>query len=521
MKILSHFSLPVVLAVILAGCNTPEFITYEQYGAVGDGVHDDQAAIIAAHAAANEKHLPVKAKDGATYLIGPGSEIAEIKTDVDFGTARFLIDDVRLEKYTAPLFLVGSYQEPYAVEGVTSLKKGQENLGVGLPCRSLVEITNDSRRVYIRRGANQDNGTSQKEMIVVDKDGTIDPSAPVVWDYDTLASGKEAMEGRLGVGGFASAVKAWPIDSEKLTIKGGTFITVANKAESRYNYHGRNIIVNRSNVLVEGLCHYVVGEEDHGAPYSGFISINHAADVTVSDCLLTPHKTYRTIGSAGVPVSMGSYDIEAQFCVGLHVRNLRQTINIDDSAHWGLFASNFCKDIRMDNCVISRFDAHMGVCNVTLTGCKFGYMGVQCVGFGKALVQDCEIHRNTLIWLREDYGSSWDGDIIIRNCKLVLPPGSSSAYVVSGSNDGLHDFGYGCTLPECLEVDGLEIDDSAAGERYTGPAVYNSFSRDVSAEGLLPFPADGTIILKNISTASGKKLIISPNEAMFAETDIK
>lgn len=504
----------------MVGCS-PDFITYEQFGAVGDGVHDDQTAIVAAHAAANDKHLPVKAKDGATYYIGGGSEVAVIKTDVDFGTARFLIDDVRLENYTAPLFRVESYQEPYAVEGVAPLTKGQAKLGVTLPCRSLVEITNDARRVYIRRGANRDNGTSQKEMLVVDKDGSISQSAPVAWDYESLESDGEALEGRLGVGGFAAAVKAWPIDAERLTVRGGSFITVANKAESKYNYHGRNIIVNRSNVLVEGLCHYVVGEEEHGAPYSGFISINHAADVIVSDCLLTPHKTYRTIGSAGVPVSMGSYDIEAQFCVGLLVRNLRQTINIDDSAHWGLFASNFCKDIRMENCVISRFDAHMGVCNVTLTGCRFGYMGVQCVGFGKALIQDCEVHRNTLVWLREDYGSSWDGEVIIRNCRLVLPPGSNSAFVLSGSNDGHHDFGYDCTLPGRLEIDGLEIDDSAAGDKYEGPAVYNSFNRDVCAEGLLPFPADGTVILKDITTSSGKKIVVSRNEAMFAGAKIQ
>lgn len=518
-----HLQLSAILsglAFILAGCS-PDFITYEQFGAVGDGVHDDQGAIIAAHAAANEKHMPVKAKDGATYYIGGGAEVAVIKTDVDFGTARFIINDVETDNYRAPIFRVESYDEPYAVEGVGALKKGQDNLGVTLPCRSLVEITNDARRVYIRRGANQDNGTSQKEMLVVDKDGSIAQSAPVAWDYDSLDAADEALDGRLGVGGFSAAVKAWPIDTERLTIKGGSFVTVANKAESHYNYRSRNLVIARSNVLLEGLCHYVVGEENHGAPYSGFITVNHAADVVVKDCLLTPHKTYVTIGSAGVPVSMGSYDIEAQFCVGLTVRNLRQTISIDDRAYWGLFASNFCKDIRMEDCVISRFDAHMGVCNVTLTGCTFGYMGVQFVGFGTALIEDCEVHRDTFIWLRSDYGSSWEGDVILRNCRLVIPAGANSAYVMQGSNDGHHDFGYDCMLPERVEIDGLEIDDSAAGERYVAPAVYNSFDRDATEPGILPYPADGAIILKDIKTASGKQIIISPNEAMFANAKIQ
>ena len=37
-----------------------DFVTYEAFGAVGDGVTDDAAAIAAAHAYANEHHLPVK-----------------------------------------------------------------------------------------------------------------------------------------------------------------------------------------------------------------------------------------------------------------------------------------------------------------------------------------------------------------------------------------------------------------------------------------------------------------------------
>ena len=484
----------MALSIILAGLSVlaagPAFITYEQFGAVGDGVHDDQSAIIAAHNAANEKHLSVKAKDGATYYIGGGSDVAVIRTDVDFGTARFIIDDVNVENRNASVFRVESYLEPYEVEGVGPLKKGQKNLGVKLPQRSLVEITDSSKRVYIRRGANQDNGSAQTEVAVVEKDGTVRASAPLVWDFDNLK------------------VKAWPIDSERLTIKGGTFVTVANKAESKYNYHSRNIVITRSNVVVELLSHYIVGEGDHGAPYGGFISVSHAADVEVRDCLLTPHRTYGTIGSAGVPVNMGSYDIDASSSVGLTVRHLRQTISIDDGAYWGLFASNYCKDIRMEDCVISRFDAHKGVCNVTLTDCTFGYMGVQFVGFGTALMQNCEVHRDKMVWLRSDYGSSWDGEVIIRDCRLIIPQGANAAYVMEGSNDGHHDFGYDCTLPRRVEIDGLYIDDSAAGEKYRGPAVYNSFDRNWDEAGLFPFPSDGKVIIKNVTTASGKKIVV-------------
>ena len=48
-----------------------EFITYEAFGAIGDGVTDDMPAIAKAHAEANRLGLPVKAKEGAVYYISP------------------------------------------------------------------------------------------------------------------------------------------------------------------------------------------------------------------------------------------------------------------------------------------------------------------------------------------------------------------------------------------------------------------------------------------------------------------
>lgn len=511
----ARFSIITTLALAISACS-PSYITYEQYGAFGDGVHDDQEAIIAAHEAANEKDLPVKAKDGATYYIGKGSGVAVIKTDVDWGTARFIINDVITDDYTAPIFKVESKLEPYSVDGVEPLKKSQGNLGTSLPFRSLVEVKNDLRRVYIRRGPNQNAGVSMSEMLVVEKDGTIFGGAPVIWDYDTLATNTGmSVENRLSLDGFKSPVKAWPIDDKKLTISGGVFITVANQAASEYKYRSRNLVVSRSNVLLEGLSHYVVGEIEHGAPYSGFITINHAAEVTVRDCLLTPHRRYSTIGSAGVPVGMGSYDMEAEFCVNVLFENIHQTIDIDDNKYWGLFASNFCKDLKMENCVISRFDAHMGVCNLNLKDCVFGHMGVQMVGFGTALFENCEMHRNKMVWLREDYGSSWDGEIIVKNCRIVIP-GGNRAFVFEGNNDGHHDFGYDCRLPRLVEIDGLHIDDSSVTGDYDGPFLFSSFGRDVTEEGLIPFPAEGEIKLSGITTASGKPLRISPNEALFS-----
>jgi hypothetical protein len=79
-----------------------DYVTYEEFGAKGDGIADDFPAIYAAHVYANEHGLTVRARDDATYYIlktrvnVDGESViksAPIKTDVEWGEANFIIDD--------------------------------------------------------------------------------------------------------------------------------------------------------------------------------------------------------------------------------------------------------------------------------------------------------------------------------------------------------------------------------------------------------------------------------------------
>ena len=493
----------VACSIFAFSCGAPKYLTYEKFGAKGDGITDDFPAIIATHAAANEKGLPVKAKNGKTYYIGNTIGPAIVRTDVDFGTARFIIDDskVGVEDRKADIFQIESALEPVAIEGVGSLKRDQTNIGKPLPGRCLVEVVNDNRKVYIRLGANQNSGVGQKEFFIADKDGNIDPSTALVWDYDEITK-----------------MTAYPIDEKTLTIKGGIFTTIANQAPSKYTYYGRGIDVERSNVRVEGLTHYIEGELDHGAPYGGFLVLDKAADIVVSGCLFTAHKTYRTIGSAGVSVSMGSYDVSASGCANIKWENCSQTTDINDTKYWGVFVSNFCKSLALDHCVFSRFDAHQGVRNVTLTGCELGHTGVNVVGSGLLRIENCDIHRRSIIALRGDYGSTWEGDIIVKNCRLIVPEGAKSVSLLTGANAGKHDFGCTCYLPERFDIENLVIDDSRVTDKnYKGPMIFGSFKRNVDEEGLYPYIAKGVVNIKNVKVTSGKPLGVSNNPGMFVD----
>ena len=69
-------------------------ITYEQFGAVGDGICDDFAAIRAAHEFANERGLDVHATNGKTYYIHKtDGRCAEVQTNTYWNGAKFIFDD--------------------------------------------------------------------------------------------------------------------------------------------------------------------------------------------------------------------------------------------------------------------------------------------------------------------------------------------------------------------------------------------------------------------------------------------
>ena len=124
----------MVLAVgtVIAIAGSPpadkNVVTYEAFGAVGDGVADDLPAICKAHAHANEHGLPVRSKPDATYHLGRRALTAIIPTDTDWGTSRFIIDDSQgVDDHQKPLFEVRSLRKPVPLK-IDRLARGQTRL---------------------------------------------------------------------------------------------------------------------------------------------------------------------------------------------------------------------------------------------------------------------------------------------------------------------------------------------------------------------------------------------------------
>ncbi|MEP6725297.1 MAG: hypothetical protein ABJC98_05765, partial [Bacteroidota bacterium] len=278
------------------------------------------------------------------------------------------------------------------------------------------------------------------------------------------------------------------------------------------------------NVIVDGLEHRITGEEDHGAPYTGFINLSDCAYVTIKNTVLTGHRTYTTIGAAGKPVQMGTYELSVNKSLNISFINCSQTNSIDDAVYWGVMGSNFSKNLIYDSCILSRFDAHQGVANATIRNSTLGHMGVHAIGSGTLLIENSTIRARSFVNLRPDYGSTWQGELIIRNCVFV-PAGGKPANptLIGGSNSGQHDFGYICYMPERITVENLRIDDTAHPDQYQGPAIFANFNpemTDSSYTEKFPYVKTKEVTLKNVTTVSGKAIRTSDNLFEFREVKI-
>ncbi|MBR0066587.1 MAG: hypothetical protein IJQ00_03240, partial [Kiritimatiellae bacterium] len=290
-----------------------------------------------------------------------------------------------------------------------------------------------------------------------------------------------------------------------------------------HSYFARNISIRRSNTVLENIRHEVVEPEGLDSwPYTGFISVADCAEVTVRNCEVSGRKVYGWLipGKNGKRKTTGTYDVSCTRALKIEFIGLRQINDICDSALWGVMGSNFCKSITLEKCRISRFDAHQGVTNAVVRDCELGYQGINAIGFGTFLVENSTVCCANFFNLRSDYGSTWEGEFIVRNCTFLPANGRPvTGQLVNGSYSGKHDFGYVCHMPRRIVFDGLKIDDSHHSEKkYEGPWIFGMFNTQNKGPDYVedyPYHVTEEVVLKNVTTASGKPVNLIPNPYLF------
>ena len=451
----------------------PECVYYSDFGAVGDGITNDFPAIVAAHAYANLHGRPVRADAGATYYIGGNNITAIIQTNTDWGDAEFIIDD---RNVVNRFYWIFSVQSPYAHEplGIYSLNRNQTNVGRTFDAPSLVILEDNTTPRHFRFGPNADAGSPQQEVILVDIDGNIDSTTPLIWDYDQITLGQVR-----------------PIPTETLQITGGTFTVIANESRATGHYYSRGIWVERSNVVIDGLTH-LVENDGNAAPYWGFIHVQNAAHVTIQNTIVTGYQN----------TVHGTYALLAGRVAHLNFINVHQSNDIADPNYWGIFSSNFSKNITWDNVSLSRFGAHRGLHNATIRNSNIGRFGISVTGSGELLVENSQVNgAGSFIFFREDFGSHWDGDVIIRDSSFV-PPVNGWAVFINGFNDGMHNFGHETTLPHSITVENLHVYDHNIPYQWWALTFLTTFATAENA----PFPhrMPGPITIRNLTRTGGQ-----------------
>ena len=519
-------------------------VYYEDFGAVGDGETCDFEAIYNAHVFANAGGQKVFGKKDAVYYISPDkfNKSIPIKTNVDFCGATFIVNDEGSSAYSSrskPLFVIERDYEYRSVstsdierltgsntisipEGTTSIKW----LVPELEAKSMLEIIS-THRDYIRHGANQNNGNQRTDMVIINPDGTLDENTYVAYDFESV-----------------TLIRIYRVDENPLTVENGNFKNICCKViedtyydmpvknedgsegtvrmyyANKYHSYKRGFGIYRSNVTIKNITHEMLDEPDLGwypeecgyspdakyydkygniaygsrhesYPYYGFLFVDRAYNLQVIDTVLDGHTTYyedkpatlSTGNEIPEPVPMGSYDFVLEYSNYVTFKNVQQRdeSGIGDSRYWGIMSSNGSRNLTFENCKINRFDAHRGFWNATLINTTIGH-SFNVVG-GGTLIADgvTKITGTTFISLRGDYGATFKGDMILKNCVFENHPsyntskGSSykdtqnnEAYIINSGfnvkNSGwseknifgaywLWDFGYTCYMPQNITLD--------------------------------------------------------------------
>lgn len=492
--------------LLLCGCGTghssKDAVHYRDFGAKGDGKTDDLKALAKAHEYANQHGLPVFADEGATYYIASTEITIKIQTDTDWTGASFIIDDTKLSAKAAErthhVFEIAPSNEAYEISAITEAAKGQTEFDFAPNTDAFVIIKDENEMQYIREGNNANSGNAKSDIFVLQTDKTVRPGTELVWDFAKVTS-----------------VRAIPMEEKTLTVRGGTFTTKANKQDST-TYFNRGIHVTRSNVVLDGIKHYVTGEGKTSAPYYGFLNIEECADITVKNCVFTARKQY----------SPGTYDMKMTRALNVTFENCTQSNDILNTDYWGVMICHRTKQLTVKNCTFNRVDAHSGFFDVNIIGSKLGHQGINAIGGGTLLIEDSTVYGKHFINLRSDYGATWDGDLIIRNCTWVPNKGKelTGAYaLIGGSYTGFHNFGYNCGMPKNITIEKLHVDDSLATEKYSGIRLLGNiveewtsedFEKKMGSEGY-PYRVPETLTISGFSSESGKNWTLTKNTYMY------
>lgn len=441
----------------------------------------------------------VRAEEGRTYHIYRLDDIEPIyiQTNTNWNNANIVIhDEDIMDKDTRnyAIFQITSGINNVIINDSEVLKdiqvnkkttKIEELAGYG---ECLCIVYNADKKQYIRSGENQNSGASQEDLFKIDNEGNV--LNEIQWNFENITS-----------------IRLIKIPEETITIENANFTTILPETdyEQESGYFNRNIICNRSNTEIKNINHSVNNTERLAGPYYGFIRIAYVVDVVLKNSNLYSHKYSQK----------SNYDLVLENSTNIEIDNVMSN-DIEDIYRWGITGTNYTKDITYRNCTLNRIDAHCGVHNLTIEDCTIGVKGFTLIGSGNLNLKNVtRLGSTSFVELRADYGSTWNGDINIKDC-TYKPTNSNQIirFAVTYDDNKPHDYGYDLYLPN-INISNLKIEDgnntNNSGEYYI---FNNAKDRTGTENGDMRnvYNLPKSVVVNNYSTTSGRKIKLFSNK---------
>lgn len=455
-------------------------INVSWFGAIGDGKTDDSDALIKAHDYANKHRYDVIYEKNRVYYISNSKEIT-IKTNVDFNHSKILIDDTVGSQ--AHLFHVINDAEPIQIDSdtvgpVASSITNDAFAGYG---NAYVYVEDNTQMIYKRAGDNADRGYAKGEGFIVNNDGTI--ISPLMFDYDKVS--------------FAELRK---FNSSEITLKNGQFISTGFVTGKNLNAsYKRDIFIERNGVNIINCSHSLVDDKAGKLASQGFFFHYRCASELMQNITVQP-RHFTTVEN----VPRGTYEIGNYDVVEISYKQVNG-FSLSSSL-WGCFGGFRMKDVIFENVKLNRIDSHLPSQNVYIRHSAIGDKGIRLTGFGDLEISNTTIYSFTALSLREDYGATWDGNIVIKDSKLDTrqynnQEATFSIINVAGQVD--HDYGF----PLYLGKDSIRIDNFSFLENPSRPdkcVVFQiALTDNATGDPISPHYMATTVDINNVTRQYG------------------
>lgn len=371
-----------------------KFVTYEMFGAKLDGVTDDTEAIKACHDYANSNNYKVVQNSGTIFI----TDKVVVKTSTDLSGCKLILNHSLQNGKTLysiesdnPEITITDYVQSEFTKGsaIFPSLKNYKNYYITIDSDQLACVRFD--------GANQSNTYKKDSLVLNTRDGL--STVPLIHD---LTTGVLTVKGR-------------KLDTKPLIFKG---LNIEWNFQN-LNYRCTAVDIRRSNVKFKDINFHVTNDIDYNdttVSMATVFSIQYCSNITM-DNVVSENAREGTSGSA--------YIFYVERVVNLNVNNT----NLLNG--WHAFGTNGVKNWNVRDSIVNGLDVHFGAGDIYCDNVKFlGNWGFLLgYGDGKVIIDNCvsEVRAvdtkamNSLVWLQNSYGYSYEGEIIIRNHTIVNP----------------------------------------------------------------------------------------------------